>query len=225
MYKRQSHYYGLLRRQEDKDVEALEQWVQAYPRDNVPRDNLALAEAGIGQHEKALASASEAMRLDPKDPYAYQNLAVDYLSLNRYDEAKAVAEQAIAQKAEPWSIHITLYGLAFLRGDEAAMRHEVERATGKMEEPNILLLQARGECALGEIKKAREGYAHAASAAQARGSKERGASVLAAEASCDAEAGFPQEARQTMNAALALSENIISRSLAARSFALSLIHI
>ena len=214
-----SHYYGLLRRQEDKDVEALEQWVQAYPRDNVPRDNLALAEAGIGQHEKALASASEAMRLDPKDPYAYQNLAVDYLSLNRYDEAKAVAEQAIAQKAEPWSIHITLYGLAFLRGDEAAMRHEVERATGKMEEPNILLLQARGECALGEIKKAREGYAHAASAAQARGSKERGASVLAAEASCDAEAGFPQEARQTMNAALALSENINSRAAATVLFA------
>jgi len=214
-----SHYYGMLRRQEDKDVETLEQWIQAYPRDNVPRDNLALAEAGIGQHEKALASASEAMRIDPKDPYAYQNVAAAYLSLNRYDEAKAVAEQAIAQKAEPWSIHIALYGVAFLRGDEAGMRQEVERAKGKMEETTILLLQARGECALGEIKKARESYARAASAAQARGSKERGASVLAAEANCAAEAGFPQEARQTMNAALALSENINSRAAATVLFA------
>ena len=98
-----SHYYGTFRRQADKDVETLEQWIQAYPRDNVPQDNLALAEAGIGQREKALASATEALRLDPKDPYAYQNVASAYLSLNRYDEAKAVAEQAIAQKTEPWS--------------------------------------------------------------------------------------------------------------------------
>jgi eukaryotic-like serine/threonine-protein kinase len=214
-----SHYYGMLRRQEDKDIETLEQWIQAYPRDDVPRDNIALAESGIGQYEKSLANASEAVRLDPKDPYGYQNLTGAYLSLNRYDEAKAVADQAVAQKAEPWSIHNMLYELAFLRGDEAAMRHEVERAAGKVEEPTVLLFQARGECALGEIKKARESFAHAASAAEARGSKERGAGVLAAEASCDAETGFPQEARQAMNAALALSENINSRTAAAVLFA------
>ncbi|MFZ0275864.1 MAG: protein kinase [Candidatus Sulfotelmatobacter sp.] len=210
-----SHYYGMLRRQEDKDIETLEQWIQAYPRDDVPRDNIALAESGIGQYEKSLANASEAVRLDPKDPYGYQNLTGAYLSLNRYDEAKAVADQAVAQKAEPWSIHNMLYELAFLRGDEAAMQHEVERAAGKVEEPTVLLFQARGECALGEIKRARESFAHAARAAEARGSKERGAGVLAAEAICDAETGFPQEARQAMNAALALSENINSRTAAA----------
>ena len=48
-----SHYYGMYRRQANKDVETLEQWIQAYPRDNVPRDNLALAEAGIGQRGKS----------------------------------------------------------------------------------------------------------------------------------------------------------------------------
>src|SRR5438094_4587456 len=37
------------------------------PRDTVPWDNLALRYEGIGQHEKALANASEAMRLDPRD--------------------------------------------------------------------------------------------------------------------------------------------------------------
>ena len=39
------------------------------------------------------------------------------------------------------------------------------------------------------------------------------------EAACEAEAGFPQEARQTMNAALAISENVNSRTLAAILFA------
>jgi serine/threonine protein kinase/tetratricopeptide (TPR) repeat protein len=214
-----SHYYGTYRRQADKDIETLEQWIQAYPRDTVPRDNLALVEQGVGQPEKALASASEALKLNPKDPYAYANLAGAYMALNRYDEAKAVAEQAIAQKAEPWSIHITLSNLAFIRGDDAAMQRELEQAAGKAWESVIVLQHAAGECALGKIKDARASYGRGASVAQAQGRKEYAAIILGSEAFCDAAAGFPQEARQAMNAALALSENINSRSIAALLFA------
>ena len=214
-----SHYYGTLRRQTDKDIEILEQWIQTYPRDTIPRDNLALVEVAVGQPEKAVASASEALKLNPKDPYAYADLAAGYMALNRYDEAKAVAEQSIAQKAEPWSIHIDLYEVAFIRGDDGAMQREVEQAAGKVQEPAIGLMRAVGECAQGKIKSARASYARAVSVAQAQGQKEYAATILGAEAGCDAWVGFSQEARQTMNAALALSENIISRSLAARSFA------
>jgi tetratricopeptide (TPR) repeat protein/predicted Ser/Thr protein kinase len=214
-----SHYYGTYRRQTDKEIETLEQWIQAYPRDSVPLDNLALVEVGIGQPEKALASASKALKLNPKDPYAYQNVAGAYVQLNRYDEAKAVAEQAIAQKAEPWSIHMALYNVAFVRGDDSAMQRELEQAAGKMQEPTVLLLHAAGECAQGKIKKARESYARGANVAQAQGRKEYAATILSVEADCDAEAGFPQEARQTMNAALVLSEAIGSRAAGARLFA------
>jgi len=214
-----SHYYGTYRRQADKDIEILEQWIQAYPRDTVPRNNLSLMEAAVGQPEKALASASEALKLNPKDPYAYSNLAAAYMALNRYDEAKAVAEQAVAQKAEPWSIHVNLYQIAFIRGDDGAMQREVEQATGKVQEPVIGLVRAAGECAQGKIKSARASYARAVSVAQTQGRKEYAATILGAEASCDAGVGFPQEARQTMNAALALSENINSRTTAAVLFA------
>jgi tetratricopeptide (TPR) repeat protein/predicted Ser/Thr protein kinase len=214
-----SHYYGTYRRQADKDIETLEQWIQAYPRDTIPRDNLALQEEGVGQSEKALASASEALRLNPKDPYAYQNAAAEYLLLNRYDEAKAMGEQAIAQKAEPWSIHITLYELAFIRGDDGAMKRELEQAAGKVQEPVIVLYHAMGECALGKIKDARASFARAVSVAQGQGRKEFAAAILGAEAFCDAGAGFAEEARRTMNEALALSENINSRAAAAGLFA------
>jgi tetratricopeptide (TPR) repeat protein len=214
-----SHYYGTYTKQADKDIETLEQWIQSYPRDTIPRDNLALAEEGVGQPEKALANASEALRLNPKDPYAYQNVAGAYLALNRFDEAKAVAEQAIAQKAEPWSIHITLYQLAFIRGDEAAMQRELEHAAGKIEEPVIVLYHAMGECALGKIKDARASFARGASVAQAQGREEFAATILGIEAACDANTGFPQEARQSMNAGLALAENISSRAAAATLFA------
>ena len=57
-----------------------EQWKQTYPRDTVPWDNLALGYETTGQPEKALANASEAMRLDPKDRFAYANLADAYQS-------------------------------------------------------------------------------------------------------------------------------------------------
>src|ERR1700730_12452545 len=149
-----SHYYDTGRRQLEKGVEIYEQWKETYPRDTVPRDNLALAYQLTGQYEKAVTNASEALRLAPKDRYAYQNLASAYLFLGRYDEAKAVAEQAISQKVEPWTIHLMIYSLAFIRGDAATMRREVERAQAQPQAPVALLLQGRSECAQGRIKKA-----------------------------------------------------------------------
>ena len=214
-----SHYYDTGRRQLEKGVEIYEQWKQTYPRDNVPRDNLALAYESMGQHEKAVANASEAIRLDPKDRYAYQNLASGYQFLGRYDEAKAVAEQAISQKVEPWTIHFILYDLAFIRGDEAAMRQEVERAQEQPQVPVVLLLQAQSECARGTMKKARSSYARAVSAAKIHNHMEFAASAMAAEATCDSELGFPKEAHQVMSAALALSDGKDSRSSAAYVFA------
>ena len=200
-----SHYYGTYRGEVDKDIETLEQWSQAYPRDEVPRDNLALIQQDIGQFDKALANASEALRIDPKSPYSYQNLAADYEYLGRYDEAKAVAEQAIAEKVEPWSVHMTLYGIAYIRGDQAATQHEVELARGKLHEPVILFFHAQGQCALGKVKQARETFTH--SAAAAKDTKAWAAWNLAGKAYCDAEMGFSAEARQGMSAALALYDD------------------
>jgi eukaryotic-like serine/threonine-protein kinase len=216
-----SHYYGTFRGQVEKDRETLKQWIQAYPRDSVPLDNLSLEDQDLGNYDEALATASAAMRVDPKDPYSYQNLATAYQNLNRFDEAKAVAEQAIAQKTDPWSIHMVLYWIAFARGDQSAMQQEVAEAAGRVYEPIIDLLRGQGECAQGRIAKERETHAHGAAAAQARGNKDWAASNLAAEAFCDAEAGFLPDARQTINAALALSVSPDVRGDAALVFARS----
>jgi tetratricopeptide (TPR) repeat protein len=214
-----SHYYGTFRGQLDKQIETLEQWIQAYPRDGVPLDNLSLAEQDSGQPEKALGYASEAMKVSPKDHYAYQNLATSYQYLNRYDEAKAVADQAVAQKIDPWSVHMVLYWTAFVRGDEAAMQREIAQSSGKVQETILVLLAAQGECAQGKIKKARESFARAASAAQGHGAKEWEALSLAGDAYCNAETGFTSEARQSMNAALAVATTAETETDAARLFA------
>ena len=210
-----SHYYDEVTRQLDKSIEIYEQWIQAYPRDTVPLNNLSLLQSAIGQYEKAMADAAEARRLDPKDRYAYQNLASAYQYLNRYDEAKAVADEAMAQKVAPWSIHITQYGIAFLRGDETAIRHELEQAAGKPEEPILLLMEAQGDCATGKIRKAREDFARATKSAQARDYKEFAAGIPGTQAACEAEVGLMSEARQSMRAALAVANDRDSRSFAA----------
>ncbi len=213
-----SHYYDIVTGDLDKAIETYEQWVQTYPRDNVPRDNLALRYNAIGQQEKALASSSEAMRIDPKDVYAYQNVADDYERLNRFDEAKAVAEKVAAQVR---SVHFTLFDLAFIRGDEAAERHELELAAGKPDEPILLLSQANGQCSLGRLPPARAAYAQSLKASQRLGYKEFSGVVLALQAGCEAELGNLTEARQKISDALALSEDRDTRRIVMVSLALT----
>ena len=207
-----SHYYDIVTGDMDKAIEIYEQWVQTYPRDTAPRDNLALRCQAIGQQDKALASSSEAMRIDPKDSYAYQNVADAYQRLNRFDEARAVAEKGVAENMGR-SLHFTLFDLAFIRGDEAAERHEVELAAGKPDEPILLLSQAEAECSRGRLQPARAAYAQSESASQRLGYKEFSGIVLARQAGCEVELGNLAEARQKISAALVASQDRSTRTI------------
>ena len=207
-----SHYYDLVTGDLNKAIEIYEQWVQTYPRDTAPRDNLALRYQAIGQHEKALASSSEAMRIDPKDVYAFQNVADAYERLNRFDEARAVAERAAAQNMGR-SVHFTLFDLAFIRGDEAAQRHELELAAGKPDEPIILLIHAHAECSMGRLQPARDAFTQSESASQRLGYKEFNGIILADQATSEAELGNLNEARQKISDALALSQDRGTRTI------------
>jgi tetratricopeptide (TPR) repeat protein len=207
-----SHYYDLVTGDLEKAIQIYEQWVQTYPRDTPPRDNLALRYEAIGQQEKALAASSAAMRADPKDGYAYQNVADTYERLGRFDEARAVAEQAAGQDIAR-SVHFTLFELAFLRGDEAAQRHEVEWSAGKPDEPILNWMQARAQCARGRLQAARAAYAQSVGIAQRLGFKEFSAVILANQAWCEAEVGNLAEARRSLASALAASNDPDTQSL------------
>jgi len=214
-----SHYYDTVTLDADASIRTYQEWIQTYPRDSTPQDDLALTYQDIGQPDKGLAPALEALRLDPKDPYAYQNVATAYLLQNRYDEAKAIVDQAFAQKADSWAMHIVTSQLAYIRGDDNTIRLELAQVAGKPDEPISLGLYSDGVCAAGRIKQSREAYARAFTAAQARAYKEYSAGILEYEAQCDLEAGFVPEARQKTEAGLALSADPDSRAFAAYLFA------
>ena len=215
-----AHYYGQVTGDIAKENEVYEQWNRTYPRDTTPLDNVAENYRAMGRFEKALAAGSEAVRLDPKDAYAYQNLAAAYLNLDRYDEAKSVIEQASAQGADSGAMHHLLLNIAFIRGDHDAMQHEVSWAAGSSEEPFFLGHMAFAEFAAGKIKRSRDLVHESLVAAGRYDMHELVAFIMANQAVVDATYGYLDAARQGANEALHRQKGEKStRILAARALA------
>ena len=78
-----AHYYDTALGDLVKAIETYELWKQTYPRQSVPYDNLALQYGKLGQYEKAAENGLAARQLNPKDPFASQNLVEAYVALNR----------------------------------------------------------------------------------------------------------------------------------------------
>jgi tetratricopeptide (TPR) repeat protein len=155
------------------------------------------------------------MRIDPKGNYAYQNLSDAYMSLGRFDEAKAVVDQAIAQKISPRTTRFMRFQLAYLHGDEAAEKRIVEEGLGGLDEPLILFQKARGDLARGRIQDARAAFDRAVRFCKEHQNVEFAAEVRSIQASFEAELGFVNEPRQQLSEALSLALNKDTKALAA----------
>jgi serine/threonine protein kinase/tetratricopeptide (TPR) repeat protein len=215
------HYYDEGTGETDKAIEIYERWKKIYPHDTIPWDNVALKYEAIGQYENFLTNASEAMRLNPKDTFAYQDLAEAYERLNRLDEAKAVLDKGSEQNLNMPAAKIILYDIAFVRHDEGAMQHQIDALKGSPLESVILFFKAQGECALGKAQNARQTYSQGSSVAQHFDLKEFVAEIRMAEASCEAELGNMDLARQGLQEAFGLSDDRGVRTGAATLFALT----
>ena len=216
-----AHYYNSVTGEIDKARETYELWKQTYPRDSVPHNNLAVFYNGIGQHEKALAEAQEALRLDPNGPLHYGNVAGSYLNLNRLAEAKAILERQLTQLGDSPDLHFTLYDIAFLQGDAAAMQKHVAAVRGKSEEDRMLRVQAQAAAYSGRRREARELYLQSAELSQRNGFKEYAAFTVALGAFVEAEFGNHNQARERATAALAITRGVGVEGVAAQALALS----
>jgi serine/threonine protein kinase/tetratricopeptide (TPR) repeat protein len=214
-----SHYYAFSTGDIQKEVELYEQWLRVFPRDGPPLANLTLNYMLTGDREKALVSAANHMRVAPQDNFAYQNQMSAYMYLNRFDEAKAIANSAIAQKLDSYSIHIYLYALASYQRDEAAMEREVSFATGKPIEQLFLLRIAAHQDSLGEIRLSRQTAQRTVELA-----KQRGLNAIPVNLSCshvlrDAVHGYTQGSRQAALSLLRQAEDRTNRASVALALA------
>jgi eukaryotic-like serine/threonine-protein kinase len=213
-----AHYYestGEL----GKAADIYEQWKQAYPRDNVPSDNLALLYGAIGEQDKSLTNALGAMQIDSKDVFAFQNVAGAYMALGRFDEARAIDEQAIAQKTDSFSTKLIDYNLAFIRGDEAAMKHVADAGTNPTDEAFILSLETNVKFFEGRVRGARELCNTGVQKAE-QDSKEFAAGMRASAGAIEAEFGNIDEAHRQVQAAMAMTDDKGIRAQAALTLAL-----
>ena len=125
--------------------------------DYKPHNNLSVDYRLLGQYEKSAQEALETIRLLPDQVFGYVNLAIAYNALNRLDKAKRAYDDAKASTLDFEYLRAARYLTAFLQGDEAVMRQEVDWAMGRPRAENLLLAtHSDTKAYYGESQKARE---------------------------------------------------------------------
>jgi tetratricopeptide (TPR) repeat protein len=185
---------------------AFEIWAQTYPRDGTAQVTLTITYDELGEYEKSLAAAQQAVKIDSGSAIAYGNLVNGYIYLNRLDEARTTAQEAHARDLDAPFIHLDLYEMDFLEHNDAGMEHE---AAGLMGKPGYedAILGAESDTAAygGELAKAQELTRRAVDSAQRADQKETAAEYEAEAAVREALVGEMDLAKQEAQAALALA--------------------
>jgi predicted Ser/Thr protein kinase len=190
----------------EKARRAYELWAQTYLRDDVPPGYLSGVYTQMGEHEKSLAEALEALGRNSTSGLNYANLTVSYINLNRLDEAYRTAKEAQAKKLDSPDLRFSLYDLAFLHNDAAEIAQQATWAVGKPGAEDVLLaLQADTAAYSGRLAEAREFSRRAVASAERQEERERAAGYEADAALRLALFGNSAEARQRAASALALS--------------------
>ncbi len=215
----QAHYYDEVTVDAERSQAVYAEWRQTYPRDTTPYDNAALASLSMGQPEKALDLASQAHRIDPQDRYAYDNMAGAYEALNRFDEARTIAEEAVARKLDGSGTRFVLVDLGNMRGDRAASERQTEEVKGTSMEPFVMFFNAAWRAAQGRATASHELWAQTRQKLISSGAKDFAAGLMTLEAYDDALLGYQADARQKSSQALALSADPDTRAGAAFALA------
>jgi eukaryotic-like serine/threonine-protein kinase len=206
-----------------KVMQTLELWTQTYPRDALPVGLLGgWGTRGTCQYEKGIKASQEYLRLNPDEPFGYDNLADHNLFLSRFSEAEKALQQAAERKIEFPEFLVLRYYLAFFKGDQAGMERKIALARGKRgSEDWMLHQQAMVLAHSGHIREARTMWQRAAALAQQTGDRERAAIFEAAAAVCEAHLGNAASAKRRALAALEFGKGRDVEYAAAFALALS----
>ena len=201
-----AHYYADTG-QLEKGIAAYELYKQTYPRDKVPYNNLAIIQSNLGQFDKALENAREAMRLDPDSVFGYANTATAYAALGRMDEAKATLQAALQRNLGVSGDHFLLAGIAWQQNDTAQMDREIAltKASGPEGELATTGLRALLAAYAGRMREARELIGAVKETALGAHLTEPAANAVAVEAQWESVYGQSQAAIEDAEAARRIS--------------------
>ncbi|MBA3769531.1 MAG: protein kinase, partial [Blastocatellia bacterium] len=168
-----ARYYQHVTGDLDKTIETLELWKQTYPRDWQARSDLARLynTFALGQYEKAVIEAQEAIRLSP-NAISYYRLAYAFAKLNRFEEAKATFEDSLARGQDSILVRSEIYRIAFIQGDRAKMQQQIDWARGTPNEERMHYEEGRMAMFNGQVSRAQQSFRHRIDLAQQRGAKD-----------------------------------------------------
>jgi eukaryotic-like serine/threonine-protein kinase len=215
-------YYMGVTGELDKAAQTYQEEIEDYPRDPII-GSLGNLYAELGQYGKAAEATRQAQLLTPDFHGWYGNLTNYALSLQRFDEAQKIIDQAQAKKSDDFQLRLARYALAFFGSDSAGMAEQQQWFAGKAEYENFgLALASDTEGYVGHAAKARELIQRAIDSAVRTDNKEVGAIYLAVAAQRGAAYGRPAEARQGAAAAVKLApESPGAAAEAALAFAMA----
>jgi len=132
----------------DLDATAVvyERWAQIYPRDYVPRVNLGVVHALLGDSKKAVADYEDARRVDPAPTLTLSNMAFEKFLLGQTADGVTLANQALAITGTNATARTMLLRAACQTGDDSELARLLTEARRHNEE---VVLHAAFACAAG----------------------------------------------------------------------------
>ncbi len=154
----QSQYHDRVTGDQLKARDALEIWKQSYPLDYRPSNALAVLLNRLGEYDRSIVEAQNAMRINPAHAFPYSNLAYAFRGAGRYADAKRTAMRAVAMGIETMPTRRLLYQLAVMEGNDGEVQQHLAWAHGKPREFDVTGAQAQVAAFRGRIAEARALY-------------------------------------------------------------------
>jgi serine/threonine protein kinase/tetratricopeptide (TPR) repeat protein len=201
-----ARYHDVVEGDIPKAVESYTLWQQTYPREWTTYNNLAIKYRAMGQFEKAADASREALRLNPDASLSYTGLANAYVELNRLDEAKAIAGQAMARKRDSSGLHRVLLDIASAQGDADATRKEIDWAAANFPH-GVPLARSALAAAGGRVREAVAEGVNASDESRLGGFLETAAFELGEVADLEMMTGLVREGRAHVDRILTLASS------------------
>jgi eukaryotic-like serine/threonine-protein kinase len=168
-------YYGSVLGDLPKATEAYTQMMTNYPRNDKVPNTLGILYADQGHYQQAAEMIRAAIAQRPDINVYFGNLTNYLMAQQRLNEARDTIDQAHAHQADDFVLRLALYGLNFLKADEAGMNAQLQWLASRPEaEAASFGLSIASDTAAygGRLQQARELTVRAADSATRADSKE-----------------------------------------------------
>ena len=207
----------------DRELSVYPVWQQTYPREAGPWVDSSATHILLGDYDRALQEAQQAVRLAPNSYVPYSNGSTALLCQNRREEGEQLTRRALGRGLDAPALHLLLYQIGFLKNNEQEMRSQLAplSATPDSSDALALFAQSRTEAYSGRLRSSLELSNKGVEIARRVHFNELAAQGKIADALHEAEFGDPGMARQAVTMALTISSGRRAKLLTALALARS----